>query len=307
MRVTVKLFAILRDRAGVSGLTLDLPRGVTASAATQAVAQQHPAIRDLLPRIALAVNQEYVSTDVVLNDGDELALIPPVSGGSGVDDAAQLVLDYASKSTDGTPDWYARAEELIESGAAPDKLRPLFRSGADAANYYAKSQARRFGTDRVTGKCIGCGIATPNVALVRWEVIISLRAMELAVAKDGHHATFTTVHSTCESCHARSFAATSKFALLRVLATSGIVGLFVLFSFTSLFSRARSARGSAISWPGVLAVAFLVASVAIDRTLAALARRSIPKAVAKLMHGRVQMQQYAPELLRRNPDGVMQY
>lgn len=82
MRVTVRLFAILRDRAGVSELTLDLPRGVTASAATQAVAEQHPSIRDFLPRVALAVNQEYASAETVLHDGDELALIPPVSGGS---------------------------------------------------------------------------------------------------------------------------------------------------------------------------------------------------------------------------------
>jgi molybdopterin converting factor subunit 1 len=81
MRITVKLFAILRDRAGVPELTLDLPRGSATSVALELVATTLPSIRELLPRAALAINREYVPRDATLNDGDELALIPPVSGG----------------------------------------------------------------------------------------------------------------------------------------------------------------------------------------------------------------------------------
>jgi molybdopterin converting factor subunit 1 len=81
MQVTVKLFAILRDRAEVSEVLLDLPEASDVSAASSALAEQFPAIRDFLPRIAYAVNREYAPASTMLEDGDELALIPPVSGG----------------------------------------------------------------------------------------------------------------------------------------------------------------------------------------------------------------------------------
>ena len=81
MRIRVKLFALLRDRAGVSDLSLELAPGSSVSTAIARIAQQAPAIGDLLSRVAPAVNREYVKPDRILSDGDELALIPPVSGG----------------------------------------------------------------------------------------------------------------------------------------------------------------------------------------------------------------------------------
>ena len=81
MQINVKLFAILRDRAGTSDIALELPRGSATSVALESIATQLPSIKDLLPRAAVAINREYVSRDTTLNDGDELALIPPVSGG----------------------------------------------------------------------------------------------------------------------------------------------------------------------------------------------------------------------------------
>ena len=81
MRITVRLFAVLSERAGTDELPLDLPPGALVHAAVEQVAQRLPAIRALLPRVAFAVNREYVKPDATLRDGDELALIPPVSGG----------------------------------------------------------------------------------------------------------------------------------------------------------------------------------------------------------------------------------
>src|SRR5437773_6480369 len=81
MRITVKLFAILRDRAGVSELDLELPAGSTVSAAAHLLIEQHAGLKQILPRAAFAVNREYVPPTTTLNDGDELAAIPPVSGG----------------------------------------------------------------------------------------------------------------------------------------------------------------------------------------------------------------------------------
>jgi molybdopterin converting factor subunit 1 len=82
VRITVKLFAVLRDRAGQSELLLDLPDDAPASAALEQLVNRFPSLSALLPRAACAVNRTYVPTDTILHDGDELALIPPVSGGS---------------------------------------------------------------------------------------------------------------------------------------------------------------------------------------------------------------------------------
>jgi molybdopterin converting factor subunit 1 len=81
MVIQVKLFAILKDRGGMSELSLDVAGETTVERAIVQLAEKLPAIREYLPRVAVAVNREYVKRDHVLRDGDELALIPPVSGG----------------------------------------------------------------------------------------------------------------------------------------------------------------------------------------------------------------------------------
>jgi molybdopterin converting factor subunit 1 len=80
MRIHVKLFAILRERAGIAQTTLELPVDSSAAAAAQRLAERYPAVGDF-SRIAYAINRSYVPPTAVLADGDELALIPPVSGG----------------------------------------------------------------------------------------------------------------------------------------------------------------------------------------------------------------------------------
>jgi molybdopterin converting factor subunit 1 len=81
MRIVVKLFAIIRDRAGMGEFTIELPDRSRVSDGVALITRLNPAIADLVPRAACAVNLEYVSPNTVLHDGDELALIPPVSGG----------------------------------------------------------------------------------------------------------------------------------------------------------------------------------------------------------------------------------
>ena len=81
MRITVKLFAILRERAGVGEMSLDLPEGATVESAAVAMVERVPGIRELVRRVAYAVNCDYVDLSARLKDGDELAVIPPVSGG----------------------------------------------------------------------------------------------------------------------------------------------------------------------------------------------------------------------------------
>jgi molybdopterin converting factor subunit 1 len=81
MLIKVRLFASLVDRAGVSQLELSLPEGATAAAAADALVNQFPSLAGKIHRVALAVNYFTVPASTVLCDGDELALLPPVSGG----------------------------------------------------------------------------------------------------------------------------------------------------------------------------------------------------------------------------------
>jgi molybdopterin converting factor subunit 1 len=81
MRINVKLFAIVRERAGVGELEISLDEGATVEKAAQHLMEKLPHIASSLPRVAFAVNQTYASRDTILHEGDELAIIPPVSGG----------------------------------------------------------------------------------------------------------------------------------------------------------------------------------------------------------------------------------
>lgn len=80
MRVKVLFFALFRERAGTSKLELDLPQGSTVGAAKEILESQFPGL-ELSGGLA-AVNQRFTGADHPLQEGDELAFLPPVSGGS---------------------------------------------------------------------------------------------------------------------------------------------------------------------------------------------------------------------------------
>ena len=84
--IRVKLFALLKDLAGRGEVALRLADGATVGGAWSTLLGLHPGLSERPMRVAFAVNREYVGDGHVLNDGDELAAIPPVSGGSTVDD-----------------------------------------------------------------------------------------------------------------------------------------------------------------------------------------------------------------------------
>ena len=83
--VTVKLFAILKERARKGELILSFSSGTVAEL-LQEVSRECPALADLMTpdRIILSINQEFVKKEALVKDGDEVALMPPFSGGSGL-------------------------------------------------------------------------------------------------------------------------------------------------------------------------------------------------------------------------------
>jgi len=79
--VHVRLFAALAEGAGTRALTLEVPSGARAGDVRRGLQERFPRLEALCDRSVLAVNAEYVDGDRLLQDGDEVALIPPVSGG----------------------------------------------------------------------------------------------------------------------------------------------------------------------------------------------------------------------------------
>jgi len=83
MRITLLYFAAARERTGKGSEIVELPEGATAAEAREAACAAHPALRAVADKLRIAVDQEFASADRKLRDGSEVALIPPVSGGSG--------------------------------------------------------------------------------------------------------------------------------------------------------------------------------------------------------------------------------
>ena len=81
MKVRIKFFAILRERAGASEIAKDIADGSTVADLWRALQQDYPKLAVSGIRLLYAVNQNYVTPDHELKESDEVVFIPPVSGG----------------------------------------------------------------------------------------------------------------------------------------------------------------------------------------------------------------------------------
>ena len=81
MRVTVRLFARLRDITGASELVRSAPAGATVASIWRELVAEYPELASYERSISSAVNADYARMDRVVESGDEVAFLPPVSGG----------------------------------------------------------------------------------------------------------------------------------------------------------------------------------------------------------------------------------
>jgi len=81
MRVTVRLFARLRDIAGSPELAREIGPGATIGSVWRDLAREFPQLAPYERSISSAVNADYARMDRAVRDGDEIAFLPPVSGG----------------------------------------------------------------------------------------------------------------------------------------------------------------------------------------------------------------------------------
>ena len=82
MKVHIRLYAGLHDLLGERNVTLELSDGASVAELRDQLGRQYPVVTPFLPTLVCAVDEEYVTPDHRLREGDNVALIPPVSGGS---------------------------------------------------------------------------------------------------------------------------------------------------------------------------------------------------------------------------------
>lgn len=100
------------------------------------------------------------------------------------------------------------AEAMILANADPDKVRDLFKTTKEAASFYGRFQAHRFGRQKVDGICKSCGASTTGVIEAVWGTSMTLRAFEFVSLNqvDAHalKIEFAAYHSMCQKCAAKA-------------------------------------------------------------------------------------------------------
>lgn len=106
MQITIKLFARLRDLVGTGHLERELKLSTAQPTVNDLLADlqtEYPQLADAAARLIVSVNKEFADKNTVLADGDEVALFPPVSGGSDAADKFEVTVDPISLD-----DWAAK-------------------------------------------------------------------------------------------------------------------------------------------------------------------------------------------------------
>jgi molybdopterin converting factor subunit 1 len=116
MHIHIRLFAMQRELAGTRQVELDLPTGATIEDAWTAIVERFPILAPGRPAVRFARNNDYATADTALVDGDEVAMIPPVSGGSDAEPSSRMRVIEIRRGALGT----TILTELSERLATPD-------------------------------------------------------------------------------------------------------------------------------------------------------------------------------------------
>ena len=80
-KIKVKLFAILRERVGESEITISVPTGITVDYLNSEILKKYPQLKSFNNKFVTSVNRKVTTGDTIISSKDEIALLPPVSGG----------------------------------------------------------------------------------------------------------------------------------------------------------------------------------------------------------------------------------
>jgi molybdopterin synthase catalytic subunit len=129
MRVRVLFFGVLKDSAGKSGEEMEVAGGSSLRDLLLQIGAQNPRLEKTFASLAMAVNQQYAGPETVLHDGDEIALLPPVSGGAGETPAGQ-------------PDAPRRYACITRSAIDTRKIVDALKRGEDGAALFFEGIVR---------------------------------------------------------------------------------------------------------------------------------------------------------------------
>jgi sulfur-carrier protein len=79
--INILYFAFVKDKTGVEFDLLDLPSDTSVKSLINLILEKHPALSNIIDIIQISVNYKIVDVDTILKDGDEIAFLPPISGG----------------------------------------------------------------------------------------------------------------------------------------------------------------------------------------------------------------------------------
>jgi molybdopterin converting factor subunit 1 len=82
MQITVKLFALMREKASTDTIALEVPTGAAVMQVLAMLVGQYPILEPYMANTRFALHMDFVDPETTLAEGDELVLIPPVSGGA---------------------------------------------------------------------------------------------------------------------------------------------------------------------------------------------------------------------------------
>ena len=124
MRVRVLFFGILKDIVGKPADVVDLPEGASVRDVLARYESQIPRLKESLASLALAVNQQYAGPDTILKSDDEVALLPPVSGGAP---------DGAGETPPRQPAGRRRYASIMREAIDPRRVVASLKRGEDGA------------------------------------------------------------------------------------------------------------------------------------------------------------------------------
>ncbi len=103
MRIEIRAFGGLVERAGLTTLVAELPEGADVRQLRRTIAAAHPQLAALMPRVAVSVDLELATDATVLHEGQEIALLPPVAGGAGESDDSPVEMPVETPGDTRTP------------------------------------------------------------------------------------------------------------------------------------------------------------------------------------------------------------
>lgn len=113
MRVRVLFFGVARELVGVREDTIEVAAGARLQTILEAYAERFPKLREMAPSLVIAQNQQFVPPDSVASEGDEIAFLPPVSGGAAA---------YTQEIRDAAGHFFALTRDPVDGGAIARRL-----------------------------------------------------------------------------------------------------------------------------------------------------------------------------------------